>query len=577
MKTLVSRGSSVVALFICISCATQLRTMREVPARVSLPGVKTLAILPFTGRSPESGLLLAEKISMELSSAGHFTIVERNLLDRVLSEQALAISGLANDINGAKIGQLTNSDAVITGTISVFQVKNSSHVQKTKQGNIRVYDRMLKITVNAKVILASKGTIVFSEAIPDTQGASHDDPDLLPSAEELFEKSATIIANYLKLQICPHYAALRITLDLGKGALKEALKPGIQFAKNNLSDRALESFRNVSQEFPEAAAPLYNQGVMLLWVGDYSEAERLLNKAIDLYPSSKAQKTTGSSLSAYTETLNEVQTEKRNQSRLLRQKEEIEGGTQEEPELTASVKGDVSWRNRVRIAVVIPEVLLRRQVPDPAGETKIIQTLIDAGFKPIEQVQISHLRYTPEVTAAIENAAAAAILARKLKVDVIIIGEAFGEEAGRASGLQSWRARLEARAIYSDTQEIICALSEYGSGADISNAVAGKKSLENAGTKVGKQLVAKLDDYHMKKRGLTAGTRAARERSQFLRVTAKSANIRMEPNTASPIVGQAKSGEDLILLEEGDGWYFVRTADGTEGWIHASLVRKAGP
>jgi len=546
---------------------------REVAANVSLPGVRSIAVLPFSGKSYQIGTLLADKISMSLSNAQHFTIVERSHLDRVLSEQNFSLSGLTDDMTGAKVGQLVNSDAVITGNISVYEVKNTSHYQKTKKGSVKVYDRFMNLTVNIKIILTKTGTLVFSRAVSERDGGSHSDPNLLPSPDVLFEKCSEKVASYIRFLICPSFERVRLNLDQGDKSFKEVLKPGINFVKNNLYDRALEFFKEMAKQYPNASAPLFNQGVLLFQLDYLDEAEQMINLAIDLHATSVAQKTTGASLSTYAKSLRIIQDEQQNRYRLITQKEELIKPT-ETSKQEQWKPSDLSWRGKVRIAVVIPEILIRRQVPDPAGETKIIQTLIEAGFRPIEQTNISYLRYTPEVAAAIEDATAAAALARKLKVDVIVIGEAFGEEAGESAGFQSWRARLEARAIYSDTQEIICALSEYGSGADISDAIAGKKALENAGAKVGQLLVKNLDEYHSRKEGLTAGTRASRDQAKILRVIVEWANIRMEPNTASAIVAVAKLGEDLKLIDTGKRWFYIQRANGTEGWIHASLVKE---
>ena len=47
-----------------------------------------------------------------------------------------------------------------------------------------------------------------------------------------------------------------------------------------------------------------------------------------------------------------------------------------------------------RIMVVIPEVHLGRpKVPDPAGETEIVRTLIEEGYKLVDQEKVKKIRY----------------------------------------------------------------------------------------------------------------------------------------------------------------------------------------
>jgi len=558
-------------------CAPTVRMYREVAAPVALPGVKSIAVLPFSARTPHEGEIIASKTSMALASAGHFTIVERTLLDRILSEQQLAVSGLVDESTGAKIGKLTNSDAVITGSISAYDVRNFNEWRESKQkGRFRVYFREVNLRVDVKILHTSTGRIIATFPLSDMKSDGKEDPGTLDSADTLFSRCADNIAQGVRFRICPRFEAFSMAFDKGKGPVEDSLKSGLQFAKNNLSERALESFQEAAELFPSASAPIFNQGVILFKLGRLDEAEQRTNKAIDLHPTSSADKTTAVSLDVYAKALSTIQEERRNQFRLEQQKSELierEVATAAEAEKQTLVE-DISWKRKVRIAVVIPEVLLRRQVPDPAGETKIIQTLINAGFKPLEQTNISYLRYTPEVAAAIEDAVAAAALARKLKVDVIVIGEAFGEEAGVAARFQSWRARLEARAIYTDTQEIICAISEYGSGADISDAIAGKKALENAGVKAGELIVEKLNEYHTRRGGLTPGARAAVEEMKIVQVVVESANIRLEPTKASAIVGTARSGEQLKLLDINKDWLYIQKANGLEGWIHSSLVKE---
>ncbi|MBC8461424.1 MAG: hypothetical protein H8D67_25905, partial [Deltaproteobacteria bacterium] len=56
----------------------------------------------------------------------------------------------------------------------------------------------------------------------------------------------------------------------------------------------------------------------------------------------------------------------------------------------------------------------------------------------------------------------------------------------------SCRARVEARAIRTDTGEIIAADGKYAAGIDISENIAGKKALQDAGGQLGDYLITQI-------------------------------------------------------------------------------------
>ena len=165
---------------------------------------------------------------------------------------------------------------------------------------------------------------------------------------------------------------------------------------------------------------------------------------------------------------------------------------------------DVKLRNP-KIAVYIPEYHIQSRIPDPAGETAVINTLVHAGFSNV-------IAAKPEVVASrastrgnrpysqmtIEDIKS---VARYLEADILVIGEAFSEGVGdigrylpdhQQTGMQACRARVEAKMYISGTGQIIAADGKYASGADISEAVASKKALSLAGQQMGEFMATEL-------------------------------------------------------------------------------------
>ncbi|HSV74930.1 MAG TPA: CsgG/HfaB family protein [Chthonomonadales bacterium] len=155
---------------------------------------------------------------------------------------------------------------------------------------------------------------------------------------------------------------------------------------------------------------------------------------------------------------------------------------------------DVPKYPNVRVMVVVPEWHLTRPVVDPAGETSIIRALLDAGYRVIDQTQSMALR-TPEKVAEILRApigAEARNAMARYGADILIIGEAFSESAGIIRGAHSCRARLEATAILRDSAEILAREDGHGSGADITELVAAKTALSEAGKYVAAKLLKRI-------------------------------------------------------------------------------------
>jgi hypothetical protein len=142
---------------------------------------------------------------------------------------------------------------------------------------------------------------------------------------------------------------------------------------------------------------------------------------------------------------------------------------------------DCSRFTRSRIMVVIPEIHITQRIPDPAGETEIIKKLVGQGFNVVDQKQVAAIRDREKVLTAIKNPQAAASLGAEFGANIIIIGEAFSELASRERNMVSTRARVEARAIQTDTARILAADGKFGSGLDIAEFVSAKTALRNAG------------------------------------------------------------------------------------------------
>lgn len=162
---------------------------------------------------------------------------------------------------------------------------------------------------------------------------------------------------------------------------------------------------------------------------------------------------------------------------------------------------DVNMRD-AKIAVMIPEMHLRYRIPDPAGETAVVKKFLEAGFQ--NMIDMSNRRYNYNQPQYM-NQEQLRDLAQSMQADILVVGEAFSEGAGDVAqflpkqryrrpntGIVSCRARVEAKMYIARTGQIIAADGAYGSGADITESIASKKALAQAGAKMGDYLVGQL-------------------------------------------------------------------------------------
>lgn len=100
-----------------------------------------IAVVEFSdldGRITELGKFLSEELITRLFLSRKFDVVERQLLNKVLEEHRLNISGLIDETTAKKLGRILGVDAICSGTITdlINTVKLNSRLISTETGAI---------------------------------------------------------------------------------------------------------------------------------------------------------------------------------------------------------------------------------------------------------------------------------------------------------------------------------------------------------------------------------------------------------------------------------------------------------
>ncbi len=147
--------------------------------------------------SEDMGEIVAEWFITAMVREGRFDVVERRMLQKVLSEQKLAMAGVVDASSATQIGKLLGVKVIITG--SVMNLRNITEI-------------------NARIIDVESASIIAAESV--RSGATADLQKLV------VEMSHKIIKNFPLEGYVVNRSGESVTLDLG---LRTGVKSGMKF------------------------------------------------------------------------------------------------------------------------------------------------------------------------------------------------------------------------------------------------------------------------------------------------------------------------------------------------------------
>lgn len=82
--------------------------------------VAVMEFVDLDGQVNDLGKYLSEKLITNLFLTRKFTVIERNQLNKILSEQQLQVSGVIDGSTAKEIGRIAGVDVICTGSVTVF-------------------------------------------------------------------------------------------------------------------------------------------------------------------------------------------------------------------------------------------------------------------------------------------------------------------------------------------------------------------------------------------------------------------------------------------------------------------------
>ena len=117
------------------------RLTSQIISSFNQSNVQKIAIIEFAdleGNVTQLGRFIAEELITRIFTSGKFNVVERNLLQKVLEEQQLGMTGYIDQETAISLGQILGVDAIITGSITNLgkNVKINARLISTETGSV---------------------------------------------------------------------------------------------------------------------------------------------------------------------------------------------------------------------------------------------------------------------------------------------------------------------------------------------------------------------------------------------------------------------------------------------------------
>ncbi len=279
------------------------------PAKESgMKSVKKIAVLGFGGDQNQEFAIKLESFlaNVKVKSRPYFTVVDRKALDAIIAEQKMVSgSGLFNEKDAVKLGELSGVDTVMNGFIKWPRMETTSFYEKrsicvqadskgkcTKWGSkkVKCIQQVSKFDATVKAISVQKGDVVFSKNYIGTARNKYcSDSGRQETPSELAEAASGSVMSQMRKDVAPYVVTMTIelmngddsVLDDNKSANK-LFESGLEFANNKRMDRACEKFRAAIAIYDKSPALYHNLGVCAEIDGDLDKALRLHKHADNL-------------------------------------------------------------------------------------------------------------------------------------------------------------------------------------------------------------------------------------------------------------------------------------------------------
>ncbi|HEX8187738.1 MAG TPA: FlgO family outer membrane protein, partial [Pyrinomonadaceae bacterium] len=114
---------------------------QQIAAKMTARQKTTVAVVEFTdlqGNTTDFGRFLAEELITRLMETEKFRVIERQLLNKIIAEQKLSLTGVIDPASAKQLGKILGVEAIVAGTVTNLSqsLKVNARLVSTETGEI---------------------------------------------------------------------------------------------------------------------------------------------------------------------------------------------------------------------------------------------------------------------------------------------------------------------------------------------------------------------------------------------------------------------------------------------------------
>jgi TolB-like protein len=173
---------------------------QQIAAKMTAKQKTTVAVVEFTdlqGNTTDFGRFLAEELITRLMETEKFRVVERQLLNKVIAEQKLSLTGVVDPGSAKQLGKILGVEAIVAGTVTSLSqsLKVNARLISTETGEIfSVASAEIFKDESVTGLLTGGGAAPTPAARPSPQPATPNKIRPLRAGDFLFELNSCKVA-----------------------------------------------------------------------------------------------------------------------------------------------------------------------------------------------------------------------------------------------------------------------------------------------------------------------------------------------------------------------------------------------